>query len=54
VDRPRDRVVFAFFDDTLVYVADLSGHVTFVRDTDGVKVVVGCDVSPPYAARLWA
>jgi len=52
VDRLRDRVLFASFDDTFVHVSDLSGRVTIIRGTGGVKVEAGCDESPPYAAML--
>jgi small subunit ribosomal protein S14e len=45
---------FASFNDSFVQVTDLTGHVTLVRVTGGMKVTADRDEPSPYAAMLAA
>ncbi|XP_002132196.1 40S ribosomal protein S14a-like [Drosophila pseudoobscura] len=46
--------IYASFNDTFVYVTDLSGRETIARVTGGMKVKADRDEASPYAAMLAA
>merc|ERR1712176_345498 len=46
--------IYASFNDTFVYITDLSGRETISRVTGGMKVKTDRDEKSPYAAMLAA